>query len=79
MAKSKPGISYMELARYEEAVANVLKTAQAIQKETRYYESEAGMAVSDGKIYTGNIRTYIATMQANLRVIDGLSKKYGGY
>ena len=76
--RPKMGMSYGELADYEDAVEEVRLAAVAIAKETRYYEKENGMLVSDGQVFTSHIRPEIARMQKAMRKIDAMAKKYGG-
>ena len=75
--RPKAGISYGELADYHACVDDVRKTALAIAKETRDYISIEGETVSDGDIFSGNVRALIARMQKDLRQIDAMAKKYG--
>lgn len=70
-------ISYGEMAVYEHAVDAVRKEALAIAKDTRDYERESGMSVTDGEIYAYRVRAHIAEMQKALRKIDSAAKRYG--
>lgn len=77
VARRKEEPSWGEVADYHGCVDNVRKACGNIIKTTRYYQNEAGELISDGYVYTAEVREEIKKIQANLMRIDRYCRKYG--
>lgn len=74
--RRKPGMSYGEVAVFEECVDRIRRASLQIAKESRSYIAN-GTMVSDGDIFTSNIKGDLQTIQNCIKKINALSKRYG--
>ena len=74
--RSKPGMSWGEVAEYDSCVEKIRRSALAIAKETKYYQGENMGLVQDGELYVSNIKGYVMTIQNSMKKINSMSRKY---
>ena len=74
--RTKRGISYGEISDFEGCVDTIRRASLEIAKESREYIRNS-MLVSDGDIYTSNIKGYVTQIQNCMRKINAYSKRYG--
>ena len=72
----KVGMSWGEVATFDECVERIRRAALSIAKESRAYIVN-GTMVSDGEIFTSNIKGDLLIIQNCAKKINALSKRYG--
>lgn len=77
MARRKEGMSYGELADYQDLVEDVKANALKIAEMTDYYWIENGGLVCDGDVYSSQVKSMIYQIQQDLKGISQYCRKYG--
>ena len=77
MARQKAGMSYGELADYQDLVSDVRQAATRIIEVTDDYWLDNGGLVCDGDIYSDRVKALTRQIEEDLKGIRQYCRKYG--